>query len=989
MANNLQTKVISVRDLNSQEVDSLLKVIEILFKEELDGKEPRDVSIRWSLPFIELGSDKITNNEFKRLILESVESNDIRSAHGKLQELYEQKVSNRTQVVEDQPGKTSLNKEESEDLVASLDKTNKTNEEIRVKTKSGVNDFIEKAKRAKVVNDAKQTLRERIANQEKQIDEIKGKVVYATVTIPTQQILEDEVGKVVSVFEPVKKDKVARLLAIEELSQVVQERIPELFTEMEDGEKKLNSRFYAASIVDSLTNPTPEINSQQAVQLAILDTIINNPDQLGSLVSPEGLKTITESSRMIFNQSANQEVVREIVKVLYGESVAEKMFGASAQEIAVSISQNPSDGAIPVELEKLVNEASRISQSQLQAVEAAQQSGTIAIGDFSYGGVSRIEQEKGGEEKQQKKHGDISPVIKDILSRSKPYGSLRFNSKTLEFATRHIQGSDQLLYLFQSVTGISLGISLASKVVPLTFGSVPTTIRSIQAIKWAGAPFTYGTAIGKQVSVQIGGKIAGQAAGQIASQAATQVATQVATQTGLRVTFAALFAQLGNVLPVIGHILFAVIGSWIAKHIDLAKIKKWLNENGPVLLGLFTGGLAMLGFGPLVGVGAGVLTFALTGGSIATLGAGVVGFFGSIGNIILVAIGTPLIIFFLSIPPIVAFIMLIINSGAYIVPPSPLSSALSQDNPYMSVTKKAEPNKIANPSGKSMVTYTVTITATKGILSNVKVVSSECKVTKENGASLSCPPENIPAIPNDLKINPGSPYSFTFNSEYDSKYSDSLIFDSIEISADAQEESGVTTSGSATVCIGDCPNSCVKVEDSSWGSFPSGKSNLTNAATLLVSEFPGFMDKVCAEGKPINVCYTTSDPTPIGSGGLCDGSYYARHIHTDKCDINFNQCGIKTEADASFLLTHELTHHIQNISGGGGYLVEYENNAFNEVESKGGFCSYPETRGSSEESQAESLGLFVSIPPSWGTCVTNYQSMYPLNYKYAQGFMTR
>ena len=158
MANNLQTKVIGVKDLNSQEVDSLLKVIEILFKEELDGKEPRDVSIRWSLPFIELGSDKITNNEFRRLILESVESDNIKSAYKKLQELYEKKVSNRVQAVEDQPGKTSLNKEESEDLVASLDKTKKINEDIRSKTKSGVNDFIENAKRAKEVDDAKHAL---------------------------------------------------------------------------------------------------------------------------------------------------------------------------------------------------------------------------------------------------------------------------------------------------------------------------------------------------------------------------------------------------------------------------------------------------------------------------------------------------------------------------------------------------------------------------------------------------------------------------------------------------------------------------------------------------------------------------------------------------------------------------------------------------------------------------------------------------------------
>ena len=333
------------------------------------------------------------------------------------------------------------------------------------------------------------------------------------------------------------------------------------------------------------------------------------------------------------------------------------------------------------------------------------------------------------------------------------------------------------------------------------------------------------------------------------------------------------------------------------------------------------------------------------------------------------------------LPPLVAFIILVINNSAYVVPPFSSSSSTGADNPYLLVTKTAEPSKISNPTSKTTVTYTVSLKALKTALTNIKIVSTECTVTSKAKSSV-CPPENIPAIDPTLSISPTSPYTFTFAVDYSSFYTDSLVYDSIEISADSTEETGITTSGSATLCIGDCPTDCVNVDDPSWNSNSNGQANLTSALATLSGRYQGFMVKVSAQGKPVKMCYTTSNPSPIGDG-LCNNTIFAKHVHGE-CDVNFNQCGIKSESDALFILTHELTHHVQKIDGPSTGLY-VNTGAFNELAGKG-FCSYTSTKDNEYEAMAEANGLFASIP-SWGRCFSNYKSFFPKNYMFAKKFM--
>lgn len=145
----------------------------------------------------------------------------------------------------------------------------------------------------------------------------------------------------------------------------------------------------------------------------------------------------------------------------------------------------------------------------------------------------------------------------------------------------------------------------------------------------------------------------------------------LATKKGISGLIAKVGAFLGSVGPVIGTIIGAVVGWVVGK---IAEKIPW-KKIGPWLLGGLIGGFAYFVAGPIVGIVAGVGAFGLAaasaGGSITlgAVGAGIGGFFKIVGGIIATSfITTPFLIGLLFTPIIVALILFIINSGAYVVP---------------------------------------------------------------------------------------------------------------------------------------------------------------------------------------------------------------------------------------------------------------------------------------------------------------------------------
>ena len=159
----------------------------------------------------------------------------------------------------------------------------------------------------------------------------------------------------------------------------------------------------------------------------------------------------------------------------------------------------------------------------------------------------------------------------------------------------------------------------------------------------------------------------------------TKVAAAVVAKTGLKAVVSKVVAFFGGpVGAALAWIGTEVIGKVWSKIKDLVSPKK-LKEAAGVIIGapiLIAGFL--LHMPALTFAGASSITYsvaAMSGVTVASVGGGIVKFFGAVASATLGAIGGPILAILLGFPVVVALILFIINSGAYVVPPEPASFA--------------------------------------------------------------------------------------------------------------------------------------------------------------------------------------------------------------------------------------------------------------------------------------------------------------------------
>jgi hypothetical protein len=327
--------------------------------------------------------------------------------------------------------------------------------------------------------------------------------------------------------------------------------------------------------------------------------------------------------------------------------------------------------------------------------------------------------------------------------------------------------------------------------------------------------------VGKQ-TVEKGLEVAGKAVvtgGEVAAKGTVGV--------GVAAGITAAFAWTGPLAPIIGAIGSFLVSTVATKAVvavggflkDKAqKYGKYLVAGVGAGFGLLIGGGSLLGavIGGAIGFG-GAVAFSggvpALGAAATSFGSGVLTFFGAIAGATLGAIGGPILGFLLGFPLMVALILFIINSGAYIVPPSPISLSSGEiiTSPYIEVTKTATPSgPFQNSELPLTVEYQITIRAKKGTLSNV-IISYDCNVIKKSG-SIECP-ETMPAMPAGIQIpnntiSPASVFEFSYKQTYDVNFEDSLITDTLTVTADTPEQSEAEAAASAGIKIGNPPDSC-------------------------------------------------------------------------------------------------------------------------------------------------------------------------------------
>ncbi len=302
-----------------------------------------------------------------------------------------------------------------------------------------------------------------------------------------------------------------------------------------------------------------------------------------------------------------------------------------------------------------------------------------------------------------------------------------------------------------------------------------------------------GKKIGKKAVTSTAGKLAGSFAGKAVGTAAGGAA---GAGTG---------AAAGSVVPVIGTAIGAVIG-FIASKIDWSKVKKAAPYIVGSVIALITAPFIGLAGAVALGVGTGFLASFASGriSSLGVVGGSIGGFFTALGGAVFSSIGMPILITIFALPIVVALILFIINSGAYVVPVSE-STFGRTSNPYIDIIKTPEPpGPFTNKELPKTITYKITIRAKRSALTNISI-KYDCKVIST--ANKNCPP--ISDAPTTIdSISPSLPYVFTYTSTYDNSFTNSAIIDTVTVTADTGEVTGTTAETSASVTFGTPPISC-------------------------------------------------------------------------------------------------------------------------------------------------------------------------------------
>ncbi|KKU67808.1 MAG: Gram positive anchor [Candidatus Amesbacteria bacterium GW2011_GWB1_47_19] len=239
---------------------------------------------------------------------------------------------------------------------------------------------------------------------------------------------------------------------------------------------------------------------------------------------------------------------------------------------------------------------------------------------------------------------------------------------------------------FSSTIGKQISLSL-------TKSGITGAVRSATGSSWlAGHRYTI---IGNRVLSPVK-SIAKAAWGKLAKTVIGKTVTSIAKKIAIKLGFHLALQAVGSTVPVIGNVAAFVVGlvldvTWGV----IKKLAKKIKENAPMIIGAIigligaqlaglsiTGSLAATGVGGFVGsafqsfftgTGPGVQSLqqiASTGGSIIT---GVVTVIAGVSVL-------PIVITVLVIPIIVTFVVFIINSGAYVIPATPLSFFFAGDD---------------------------------------------------------------------------------------------------------------------------------------------------------------------------------------------------------------------------------------------------------------------------------------------------------------------
>lgn len=651
-------------------------------------------------------------------------------------------------------------------------------------------------RKRKAIEEAKTKIREQIKTEEAARKDLQGKKIYAKIETQKKAPAPNE-----NTINFIKEAKAHPQKFEKDLAQNIKDQItPALSSKLSEEEIGFLAEKTAFDTVYAINNLPAQ--SSINTQVAILKSLPKDTKVLAGLDASDQAKEVLKNSanELAFFKD-NIKTSKQILSSI-NSNLALSVFGTDTENIEVTFSETPMEGYThEVDLGQL-------NEGHLKLLSA--QSGAL---DGVGSNVSSFVSDRGRSFLMGRARDLLDSQVSKLPADSAVSGfyNSKFGQEILNFAglgkanplgegflvniTRQIPGGSAFLESLGSTFGIDFGVSIATPTV-----EAATTLLTTEGASLVGEAIVGGIETGVVTAAET------------VAVAGTEVALE-----------AAATAASGPAAPVTAIVMAAIeaakkIGKWVAKHINWPKIKENLVA---ISGGLLFGGLVIfpgtvMGTVMSVAGGVGMVGGIINGGlsavtsGISSLVGGIGAFLGAIGTAFIGAVGIPILVTLLAFPVIVAFILFVINSGAYIVPPGSETFA-NIINPYIEVTKTPVPaGPFENTSLPLTVEYQITITAKKDGLKNIRL-AYECGVVKE-GPKVECP-KTDPVVPSTINDVPsGDSYSFSYTQEYSAgNFEDSLVVDTLLVTADTTVQTDVKSSASAGIKIGDPPDSCPSI----------------------------------------------------------------------------------------------------------------------------------------------------------------------------------
>lgn len=710
---------------------------------------------------------------------------------------------------------TTVSEKTNEAIFEEAEKRQEADKKTRSDSKKAVEEAILKKQELR----DQQILKQQIQQAENAKVELKDKVLYAAVEIPELPPLDKNEQED---FETLQKFATGtnkeKLEIINDFKTGLEEKLKsDPNNQLSEDDIKFIADTSARDIVEKLASASSIKQTEEMpvfVQAPVLKAISEDEGVVPKLLPQETADVVKTNSVTLQEKYLPYFANKQNAILILGPKYADYLYGP--ENIQVRLSTNQIPGSTPVKLDKLNQDSIELRQRQNETIDFLRQAyePRQVLMDSAR---SFFEKRLEGVSKDIAVSVSKNPAIQSILTRYSPQGA-----QLLQTASKYLPGYSPYFRAIGTITGWGVATAVTPRIIPLTFGMgglTPGSIVSIEAAKWAGTPFVYSIPATKavtQLATQTGLKgIIGQVAARFGIGAAVGAAG--GGSSGAAAGAAAGAVAGGGVLSAATAALGAILGTLFTNL--LSKLKTWWTKNKDNLAAV---GVGLLGLGILtrsvplmVGSSLFLLPRLLAGGGIAAgLGASAWLFISNLGRFFAVAIGTPLLIIILVTPPLVAFIMFVINSGAYIVPPFEGNLSLGGfSSPYVDITKEPVPaGPFSNSEFPKTVQYKITVKPKKGNLNNVKL-TYDCKVISRS-SSIECPSITVlDELYKDIfnqtldSISPTG-ISFTYSSSYDNRFKDSAIIDSISLSATTTDNKSVSAETSASITYGTPPISC-------------------------------------------------------------------------------------------------------------------------------------------------------------------------------------